>query len=59
MTASKVFSPRLTLGLGAAVFHRIDETEVFPFPVIDWQIDDRWKLMNPFEAGPAGGAGWN
>jgi len=57
VTASKVFSPRLTLGLGAAVFHQIYETKVFPFPVIDWQIDDRWKLMNPFEAGPAGGAG--
>lgn len=57
VTASKVFSPRLTLGLGAAVFHQIFETKVFPFPVIKWQIDDRWKLSNPFEAGPAGGAG--
>jgi hypothetical protein len=57
VTASKVFSPRLTLGLGAAVFHQIYETKVYPFPVIDWQIDDHWKLMNPFEAGPAGGAG--
>ena len=57
VTAAKVFSPGLTLGLGAAVFHQIYETKVFPFPVIKWQIDERWKLANPFEAGPAGGAG--
>jgi hypothetical protein len=57
VTAAKVFSPRLTLGLGAAVFRQIFETKVYPFPVVDWQIDDRWKLTNPFEAGPAGGAG--
>ncbi len=57
LTASKIFSPRLTLGLGAAVFHEIYQTKVYPFPVIDWQIDDHWKVTNPFEAGPAGGAG--
>jgi hypothetical protein len=56
-TAAKVFSPTLTLGLGAAVFHEIFETKVYPFPVIDWQIDEHWKVSNPFEAGPAGGAG--
>jgi len=57
VTAAKVVSPGLTLGLGAAVFHQIYETKVYPFPVIDWQIDPHWKLTNPFEAGPAGGAG--
>ena len=57
VTASKTFSPRLTLGLGAAVFHQIYQTKVFPFPVINWQIDDHWKISNPFEGGPAGGAG--
>ena len=57
VTAAKIISPGLTLGLGAAVFHQIYETKVYPFPVIDWQIDPHWKLTNPFEAGPAGGAG--
>ncbi|MEO8344951.1 MAG: hypothetical protein ABI607_04575 [Betaproteobacteria bacterium] len=57
VTAAKIFSPRLTLGLGAAVFHQIYQTKAFPFPVIDWQIDEHWKITNPFEAGPAGGAG--
>ena len=57
VTVAKTFSPNLMLGLGAAVFHQIYETKVYPFPVIQWQIDDHWKLTNPFEAGPAGGAG--
>ncbi len=54
---SRDFSPKLTLGLGAAVFRQIDRTRVFPFVAVDWQIDDRWRLTNPFAAGPAGGAG--
>ena len=57
VTAAKIFSPGLTLGLGAAVFHQIFETKVYPFPIIDWRIDDHWRINNPFEAGPAGGAG--
>ena len=55
--ASRVFSPQLTLGLGAAIYRQIDETKVFPFLAIDWKIDDRWRLSNPFPAGPVGGAG--
>lgn len=55
--ASKVFSPSLTLGLGAAAYRQLYETKVFPFLTIDWQINDRWSLSNPLPAGPAGGAG--
>ncbi|MFO1396231.1 MAG: DUF6268 family outer membrane beta-barrel protein [Burkholderiales bacterium] len=54
---SRDFTPKLTLGLGAAVYRQIDRTRVFPFVAIDWQIDDRWRLANPFSAGPTGGAG--
>ena len=54
---AKDFSPTLSLGLGASVFRQIDQTKVYPFLAIEWQIDDRWKLSNPFQAGPAGGAG--
>jgi hypothetical protein len=57
VTAARVLSPGLTLGLGAAVYHQIYTTKVFPFPVVDWKIDGHWKLTNPFQAGPAGGAG--
>ncbi len=55
--ATKVFSPKLVLGLGAGIFRQIDETKVFPFLIVNWQIDDKWRLSNPFQAGPAGGAG--
>jgi len=55
--ASRDFSPTFTLGLGAAVFRQIDKTRAFPFVAIDWQIDDKWRLTNPFPAGPTGGAG--
>jgi len=55
--ATKVFSPKLILGLGAGVFRQIDETKVFPFVIVNWQIDDKWRLTNPLRAGPAGGAG--
>ncbi len=55
--ASKVFSPTLTLGVGAAAYRQLYETKVFPFITVDWQINDQWSLSNPLPAGPAGGAG--
>lgn len=57
LSMTKLFSPRLMLGGGVSVFRQIDETKVFPFVIVQWQIDDRWRLANPFRAGPAGGAG--
>ena len=55
--ATKFFSPELVLGLGAGVFRQIDKTRVFPFLIVNWQIDANWRVSNPFQAGPAGGAG--
>lgn len=55
--ATKFFSPTLVLGLGAGVFRQIDKTRVFPLLIVNWQIDDNWRVSNPFQAGPAGGAG--
>jgi hypothetical protein len=57
LSATKVFSPDLVLGLGAGIVRQIDETKVFPFLIVHWQINDRWRLANPFRAGPSGGAG--
>lgn len=56
-SATKVFSPDLTLGLGVGVFDELEETRAFPFLAVRWQINDRLRLANPFRAGPAGGAG--
>ncbi len=54
---TKVFSPTLFAGVGLGVFRQIDEKSYFPFFIVNWQIDDAWRLSNPVEAGPAGGAG--
>lgn len=56
-SATKVFSKDLVLGLGVTAFRRIDKTQVLPFPIVNWQLSDKWRIANPFEAGPAGGAG--
>lgn len=55
--ATQFFSPTLVLGIGAGVFRQIDKTRFFPLLIVNWQIDDQWRLSNPFQAGPAGGAG--
>jgi hypothetical protein len=55
--ATKIFSRDHIVGLGAGVFRQIDETKVFPFVIVNWRIDDKWKIANPLPAGPAGGAG--
>lgn len=57
LAVSKVFSPSLTLGIGAGVFREIDETEVFPALIVDWKISERLHLANALDSGPAGAAG--
>jgi hypothetical protein len=54
---TKYFSPRFVLGIGAGVYRQINETQVFPAVIVNWQIDDRWLLRNSLPAGPAGGPG--
>jgi hypothetical protein len=51
------FNRNLVLGLGFGLFDRLEKTKVFPFIVVNWKIDERWRLSNPFRAGPAGPAG--
>jgi len=57
LSAAYAFGPDLMLGLGTGIFERLDQSEVFPFVVIDWKINDRLRLTNPFRAGPVGPAG--
>ncbi len=57
LVATKAFSPGLMVGAGMGIIRQVDDTKVFPFFIVNWQIDDRWRLGNPFPAGPAGGAG--
>jgi hypothetical protein len=57
LSATRVFSPSLALGAGIGIIRQIDETKLFPYLIVSWKIDDRWRIGNPFPAGPAGGAG--
>ena len=55
--AAKAFSPDLTVGLGVSAFRRVDKTQALPILIVNWKINDKWRMKNPFAAGPAGGAG--
>ncbi len=57
MSAARRFSKDLTLGFGAGVFRQIDQTKVFPYLIVNWNITDKLRLSNPLPAGPSGGAG--
>jgi len=55
--ASYRVSPSLTLGAGAGLYSRIDETKGFPYIAVDWRITENLRLSNPFRTSPAGPAG--
>lgn len=47
----------LRLGLGFGVFDRLEESSFFPYLIVDWKINEQFRVTNPFRAGPAGPAG--
>ncbi|NPV04568.1 MAG: hypothetical protein HPY67_07540 [Syntrophaceae bacterium] len=51
------FGPGLTVGVGAGVFYRGEETRGFPYLAVDWRITDNLRLTNPFRTSPSGPAG--
>ncbi|WP_372682803.1 hypothetical protein [Desulfosarcina sp.] len=57
LSAAYAVGPDLMLGLGTGIFERLDQSEVFPYVVIDWRINEHLRLANPFRAGPVGPAG--
>jgi uncharacterized protein DUF6268 len=52
------YGPDLSVGLGAAVLHDIDENKVRPYIAVSWKINENWRLGNPESAGPPGLAGF-
>jgi hypothetical protein len=56
-SAVYTFGPSLTVGGGVGAFSRLEEFKVFPFVMVNWRINERLSLRNPFRAGPAGPAG--
>jgi hypothetical protein len=57
LSASKKIAPDLTLGLGAGIYRRFEETTFFPLIFIKWKISDQWTVGNALPAGPTGPAG--
>jgi len=53
----KQFNRSLALGIGGGVFTGLEETTVFPFLYVYWQMSDDWRVSNPFRPGPSGPAG--
>jgi hypothetical protein len=45
------------LGFGVSAVAHIEDTKVFPVLLVDWNLGDRWRLINPLPAGPSGPAG--
>ncbi|MFQ5995333.1 MAG: DUF6268 family outer membrane beta-barrel protein [Acidiferrobacterales bacterium] len=53
----KTIKPGRKIGVGAGVFNRLEDIVVFPFVAVDWRVNERLRLRNPFAAGPTGPAG--
>ncbi len=51
------FSDSLTVGFGAGFFTGMEDTKAFPVLLVSWQINEKWRMGNPFRPGPAGPAG--
>jgi len=49
--------PDAVIGLGAGVYSNIEDTTVFPYITVNWQMTERLRLINPFRTSPAGPAG--
>lgn len=57
VSAAHYFAPDRMVGLGVAVWQRLESTEAFPFLVVNWKLADQWRLANPFAVSPVGPAG--
>jgi hypothetical protein len=57
VSATRFFDGGNRLGIGLGVFQRLEKTNYFPVVLVDWKLDDRWRIVNPLPAGPTGPAG--
>ena len=57
LSGTKQFAEGNRLGLGVGVFSQIEKTSIFPFVIVNWRLNDRWRLINPLPIGPTGPAG--
>jgi hypothetical protein len=52
LSGAKRFEDGNRLGLGVGFFSQIEKTSAFPFVIVDWRINDRWRLTNPLPTAP-------
>jgi hypothetical protein len=57
VSLAKVFRPGFVLGGGASIYRQFYNVKVSPFVIVNWKLNERWKIANAFAAGPVGGAG--
>ncbi|MGI2259536.1 autotransporter outer membrane beta-barrel domain-containing protein [Shewanella sp. GXUN23E] len=57
VSGSYRFESGNSLGIGAAYLNDVDEVRTVPYLAINWQLAERWRLANPFQAGFSGPAG--
>ncbi|KAF0814230.1 hypothetical protein IGB42_01129 [Andreprevotia sp. IGB-42] len=55
--ASRQIQAGLILGVGAGIYRQLDQTRVLPYVLVDWQISEQWRLVNPDQTSPTGPAG--
>jgi len=56
-SGTRRFADGNRFGVGIGVFDRLEKTGIYPFFIVDWRFNDRWRLINPLAAGPTGPAG--
>nr|MCU0811773.1 hypothetical protein [Thiobacillaceae bacterium] len=57
LSATRRFDGGNRIGLGIGAYDRIEDSSFFPVLLIDWRINEHWRLTNPLTAGPTGPAG--
>lgn len=57
MALTRSFGKDLLIGLVWGAYAQLEEDSFFPFFIIDWKINNHFRLSNPFQVDPAGPAG--
>lgn len=57
VSAAKVFSPDLVMGGGFSVTRQFYSVKATPFVIVNWKLNDRFRLANAAPASLLGGAG--
>lgn len=57
VAAVYTFGEDRTIGFGAGALDNLEQASVFPFVVVNWKFNERFRLATPQRAGPAGPGG--